>query len=429
MQSMCENTVQQILEQETVAQRLLELRRTVVGTIIWKFLFKFGSDDSNDHPKFRQLLDPDHVAGALYSTFMTAMQLVAELPCGKIMILYDNPLVNSPLACRPLMLWFIKETAKTIKEVYADLDRQRKALVGFDWLEGIHIEFCGYYSMCDMKVLNAIIDNPRQSLCPICFATPDQVNDLDRDFLPLCDHALSELCISILHFAIRVFEHLIKVGARIQAKVFEFPAYGAEKQGKIALAKDRIIKQFKEELDMDIFQVRPGGGTSNTGNVARDALKQHEFMARVTGLSVELIRRLDHIRISLASTDKLIKDDFVQFCRTAKEVYVRDCAFYPANPTLHKIFDHPDHFLRFFPPTISTGMVSEEGSEGTNKIVRRFQLEHAFQGSPQQRALDTFNRLCDISSPRVLVHLEASKLHRRTKEQLPPEVAMLMQQE
>ena len=428
MQSMCENTVAQILEEATVAQKMLELRRTTIGNIIWKFLFKFGSDDSGDQPKFRQLLDADHVAGALYSTFMTAMQIVAELPCGKVVICYDNPLVNSPLACRPLILWFIKESVKTIKDVYNDLDKQRKALLGFDWLEGIHIEFCGYYAMCDMKVLNGIIENPRQNVCPICFATPNEVNDLDRDFEPLCYHALSELCLSILHFAIRVFEHLIKVGARVKAGVCEFPAYGAVKQGKIGLAKDRIIKQFKDEMDMDIFQVRPGGGTSNTGNVARDALSQHEFMAKVTGLSVELIKRLDYIRISLASVDELEKAPFVQYCKDTKAIYVRDCGWYPANPTLHKIFDHPDHFLQFFPPTITTGMVSEEGSEATNKIVRRFQLEHAFQGSAQQRGLDTFNRLCDLSSPRVLVHLQDTKVNRRTKEPLPLEVQQLMKQ-
>ena len=323
MQSMCENTVKQILEEATVAQKMLELRRTTIGNIIWKFLFKFGSDDSGDHPKFRQLLDAEHVPGALYSTFMSAMQIVAELPCGKNVICYDNPLVNSPLACRPLLLWFVKETAKTIQDVYKDLDRQRQALLGYDWLEGIHIDFCGFYAMCDMKVLNGIIQNPRQSVCPICFASPDEVNDLNRNFEVLCNHALGELCLSILHFSMRTFEHLIKVGAKLKANVLEFPAYGAVKQAKIGLAKDRIIKQFKEELDMDIFQVRPGGGTSNTGNVARDALSQHEFMAKVTGLSVELIERLDNIRICLASVDELERDLFVQYCKDTKVVYVR----------------------------------------------------------------------------------------------------------
>ena len=79
-----------------------------------------------------------------------------------------------------------------------------------------------------------------------------------------------------------------------------------------------------------------------------------------------------------------------------------------------------------FPETIGTGMTSEEASESANKDVKNFQIDHAYQGNPQRRTLDTFHRLVDRSSPPVLVHLVDKKLERRAKEKIPSEVLALL---
>ena len=51
------------------------------------------------------------------------------------------------------------------------------------------------------------------------------------------------------------------------------------------------------------------------------ALSDPEFLARQTGLSVELMQRLDVIRISLASTKKKDKDFLASYCRQTKKQY------------------------------------------------------------------------------------------------------------
>ena len=107
----------------------------------------------------------------------------------------------------------------------------------------------------------------------------------------------SELCFSILHFTLRAFEHLIKVGARVKAGVREFPTYGEVKHAKIDLAEAKIITLFKEKLNLDVNQPRDGGkGSSNDGNTARTAFDNPEIFSYITGISVELIKRFDIIR-------------------------------------------------------------------------------------------------------------------------------------
>ena len=126
---------------------------------------------------------------------------------------------------------------------------------------------------------------------------PSQVNDLERDFRPDSLEVFSELCFSILHFTLRAFEHLIKVGARVKAGVREFPTYGEVKHAKIDLAEAKIITLFKEKLNLDVNQPRDGGkGSSNDGNTARTAFDNPEIFSYITGISVELIKRFDIIR-------------------------------------------------------------------------------------------------------------------------------------
>ena len=119
-------------------------------------------------------------------------------------------------------------------------------------------------------------------------------------------------------------------------------------------------------------------------------------------------------------------DAFIKYCKATKKAYVAECKFYPLSPSLHKIIDHAEHWLPLFPDTIGTGMTSEEASESANKDIKNFQIDHAFQGNPVRRNLDTFHRLVDRSSPLVLVHLVDKKLERRAREKKSLEVLVLL---
>ena len=66
-------------------------------------------------------------------------------------------------------------------------------------------------------------------------------------------------------------------------------------------------------------------------------------------------------------------------------------------------------------------MMSEEPEESANKDIKNFQLEHAFQGDPQRRNLDTFHRLIDRSGPAFTAFLVDAKLEKRARQSLPPD--------
>ena len=132
-------------------------------------------------------------------------------------------------------------------------------------------------------------------------------------------------------------------------------------------------------------------------------------------------------RICLASTERKDRVNFPAYCKETKVMYVGEVGFYPVNPTIHKVFDHTAEFLSIFPSTLSTGMTSEEPAESANKDIKSFQLDHAFQGDPQRRNLDTFHRLMDRSCPAITAFLVVAKLENRAKKPLRAEALALME--
>ena len=114
---------------------------------------------------------------------------------------------------------------------------------------------------------------------------------------------------------------------------------------------DRIIKDYKNDKGLSLFQPRPGGsGTSNDGNTARKVMNDKEYLAKQTGISLELIHRLNIIRIALACTKKKNVEKYQAYCTKTKELYSKELSWYPANPSLHKMFDHCADFLNCFLP-------------------------------------------------------------------------------
>ena len=156
------------------------------------------------------------------------------------------------------------------------------------------------------------------------------------------------------------------------------------------------------------------------------AFQNPEIFAEIVGLSANLINRINIMRICLASTLKKDEVEFPMFCLETKMLYIDECGFYPLNPTFHKVFEHSPEILRLLPATLSSGMTTEEPGECANKDLKSFQIDHAFQGDPQRRNLDTFHRLMDRSCPAVLEFLVDAKLEKRAKEPLPAEVIALL---
>ena len=178
-------------------------------------------------------------------------------------------------------------------------------------------------------------------------------------------------------------------------------------------------------IGLPMFEVRDGGrGSSNDGNLARRVLRDHpDLLANECNVPVEFVKGIYIIWIALASRLPIDPEKFQLFCNKIKKIYVDNVPWYPLSPTLHKVLEHGSEIIQLFPDSVTSGILSEEPAEASNKDVKRFQKENARQDSPVHRNLDVFNRQMDRSDPKI-VHFFANqrKLRRKSQEVFPQAV-------
>jgi hypothetical protein len=136
------------------------------------------------------------------------------------------------------------------------------------------------------------------------------------------------------------------------------------KQGQKERMKQHIKVQAEKEIGIKIFQVRQGGGTSNTGNVARRAFREADIFARLCGVPVEMVTLLRTIWTLLACPYAIDADKFEALCKRFLELYfdpANEVNWYKLPPTVHKIMIHGPDIIRKSP--VPVGLLSEEASE------------------------------------------------------------------
>ena len=183
------------------------------------------------------------------------------------------------------------------------------------------------------------------------------------------------------------------------------------------------MKVLFKEKGLPIFEVRDGGkGSLHDGNLARNIFKNHaKFMSEQCGVSEKLIVGFWHLYVALASKLPLCPTKIDTYCKDLKALYISEFPWYQLNPSMHKVLEHSAEIIRLFPPTITSGMLSEEGSESANKDIKAWQNNHSRQSDPVKRNLDTFHPLMDRSDPLVLLHFDTKK-SRKIYEPFPKEV-------
>ena len=181
-------------------------------------------------------------------------------------------------------------------------------------------------------------------------------------------------------------------------------------------------------IGLPVFEPRDGGGgSSNDGNMCRRILRDHpDILAAECNIPLRFVKGLYILWIALASSLPLSPSKFQAYCDELKDCYVENVGWYPLSPTLHKILEHGSQVVELFPDSITSGLLSEEPSEASNKDVKKFQIEHARQDSVEHRMTDTFHRLLERSDPRVLnILAEQSNVRRKSQDVFPNEVLNL----
>ena len=105
-------------------------------------------------------------------------------------------------------------TAETRRKAEIEMDRLKAELDNLHpiiWRNGRKISFKGFLSMLDAAMLNYYTRNVSHWRCVFCFLLPREFRLIQAGDYQLNEKALDTLCLSILHFPLRMGDHLLKV--------------------------------------------------------------------------------------------------------------------------------------------------------------------------------------------------------------------------
>ena len=119
------------------------------------------------------------------------------------------------------------------------------------------------------------------------------------------------------------------------------------------------------------------------------------------------------------------KFSYQAYCDDLTQLYISEIPWFKMNPSMHKILQHSAQYVSLLPPTITSGMLSEEAAESANKNIKAWQISRSRQTDPVLRNYDTFCRLMDRSDPLVASHYSCKKKWRPKNENFPKEVLSL----
>ena len=442
MQSMLNMTVSRILLDPLISNQIYKFKEDNGGEIKVYLIFKYGLDGNtggmmpqnegaydDEDPELRR--DP----GKMLVSSMVALQLIVIVD-HVIEIVYSNGLYNSNFSVRPLRHWYVAENDITLGVECARLDEEVENLEDLDIGNGIKVGFLPIDSCNDMKIVSFKMKQA-SSRCSHCGATPSERQDPNLMFRAKPE-ALALMCVSVLHFGPRTMENFLNIGFR---QDFEAWQRRTPEQKELAKERKKIIQaNFKRELSLAICEPRSGGlGSSNTGNTARKAFNHPHFFAvqiiknpdqnvmRVARCS-RLITMTRNIWIVLRSCMKVNVDKLQDYCDIARKIYEGLWDWYPMSPTLHKVLCHIREIIQYFPPTITSGMLSEEATETANKDIKNFIEHHAPQHDLTARNLSVFTRFIVRSDPEVLAHEFPRKITKSNQEEYPEEVREMLEE-
>ena len=425
LQNMAEHRIQRILQLDDVKARIIDCIDRTGGPLVLVYNIKIGLDGSSGFQVIQKLIEGGYRdEGALLASTFVSINVVTVVD-NRLKDIYVNNAVNSSYGCSPLRHWFRRETDETLEVEISRLQDEIDNLQDFKISDDVTVRFCVHFTMLDQKIMNKMHKGSSQR-CPLCLGTPTQFMNIEQVFTAKPE-ALAQLCLSILHFGPRSMENLFNIGFNQLFKKFQRRRNNTSDYFLRALMKKKILASYKADLGWKLFN--PGdGGTSNTGNMARNVYKNSIYMADQVGVDEELIHRIYMVWIALACGEHLCPDKFGQYCDDTVQLYHQEAPWYPMCASLHKVLVHAKDVIRLLPPEITAGMLSEEPAEASNKDIKNFEQHHAFQGDYLAKAQAVFHRLVDRSDPIVASYYETNKVFKRElrKQALPEDVQKML---
>ncbi|CAH2091615.1 unnamed protein product [Euphydryas editha] len=252
--------------------------------------------------------------------------------------------------------------------------------------------------MIDGKVAQVLTDTPSSSTCTICGATPRQMNDLTKVSERPENENAYQYGLSTLHAWIRCMEMILHISYNLSFQTWS--ATSEEKQRLKQEKKVQVQKRFREELGLNIDKPRQGTGNSNDGNTARRFFYNAACTAEITGVDIDLIKRLYIILQALSSGVMIDSKKFGIYALETARLFVNKYNWYYMPSSVYKILIHGESVINHF-AVLPIGQLSEDAQESRNKDYKKFRLHHARKCSRTATNEDVFHTLLYTSDPYI----------------------------
>lgn len=400
-----------------------------------ELICKYGADGSSGHSEYMQkptTTNEQEISDThLFLITFVPLRLVGysdnmqQVDDTKGEILWRNPRPSSTRLCRPIKFLYAKETTELIRQEINSLKTQIEKLHNIDITvnetQTIHCKATMHLTMLDVKVINALTDTGSTQTCYLCNAKPTEMNDLSNEKHKRIKTANLQYGLTTMHAWIKFLEYVLHISYKLEFKKTIIRNKTPEQQKALLERQRRIQKELHEKLGIRVDKVIQGKGTSNTGNVSRTFFTNYKISAEITGVDVEIIRRLGLIMIALSSGYNLNIGPFEDFAKETAQLCVSKYDWYYMPVSVHKILVHGSTVAESM--LLPIGLMSEEAQEASNKVYRRVRERHTRKMSREKTTTDLVNIMLQQSDPLI------SKIRGipvSNKKELPPEVLPLI---
>ena len=432
LQSMLERTVERLLLVPGVQERIAEIKKKLKGKkVTLTFRYKWGFDGTLGGSVYREGTgsgEDNNVENILLSQ-MAFLELRC-LETGELVT--RNQFANSASGMRPLRISFEPESVENVRQEHERLTLEAAAVTPVDIEEGVSVEFEDFPTLFDGKAL-AYIYGEASQVCHLCGHGPVEMS-IPGKAHPITNQEGKRNGLTNLHAEPRFMEFCLHICYYLSWSHWSIRAANEEERLGIEDRKCSAHWVLYFFLGIQVHKVKKTGGTSNDGNTARVFFQNPELTADLLELPREFVcalallwklirctHELDLEKVKLA-VERFKASFWGNFRDASNTKRGRDGItwFYIAS-SVHRLSEHLVELLEACP--MPPGMLSEEGSESNNKIVR-FIREHLTRKMSRRETMeDLMHRLIAVSDPLVLHYNREEVLKHRAKRPVDPELA------
>ena len=401
-----------------------------------------GLDGSGSHRIYNQISNNPNFTTKNFLLFAFKVLSIKDRNSAT---LWCNYLPNSPFSTRPVSLLAKNESIETVEFLMKEFINPPTMQLEKDGMElsGGHCIVKVRRTMFDGK-MSKILSGAGGASCQLCTVTHVQLKDLElirsgfpinrqiqdaialfndfdqEEFLKLDSNSrfglthpptstIDIIPASPLHSYLCVFRWFMLIIYHLDAGSHKWSPTSPLIQTSMKRVRALLTEKTGYQIDLPSCD----GGTTTTGNVARDCFSdKRDFFKWATSTISEKDRELVqiiHQNLSAIlrvfnSSHKIDTTQLSILCNDTYEFIVVNFHWANITPSLHKLLAHSAELIEKYNNGFGLKNFSEEGLEALNKYVRKFREHLARKFSFEMNIKDILVRLTTQSDPILVNH-------------------------